>query len=301
LLPRLPPHHLTLSSLLVSSGSSVLPALPGLFVEEEQLTPPALASVLRLEGKISEAEMIEMNSQASVRGVRESHIAAGFLREHLGVVVPVEEESLPAYLLRLTGEHLLLVLLSLAAAVLIGLPLGILAAKRERLGQAVLATVSVLQTVPSLALLAFLIPLLGIGAKPALAALFLYSLLPIVRNTYVGLREVPAHLRESAAALGLPPLAVLRRVELPLAARTILAGIKTAAVINVGTATLGALIGAGGYGQPIFSGIRLNNYWLILQGAVPAALLALAVQGLFEIAERTLTPRGLRLPASGAA
>src|SRR5262249_45190760 len=153
----------------------------------------------------------------------------------------------------------------------------------------------ILQTVPSMALLVLLIPLLGIGVKPALTALFLYSLLPIVRNTHAGLTQVQSSVRESAAALGLPPPAVLRLVELPLASRSILAGIKTAAVINVGTATLGALIGAGGYGQPILSGIRLDDMGLILEGAVPAAAMALLVQGLFEIAERTLTPRGLRV------
>jgi osmoprotectant transport system permease protein len=130
-------------------------------------------------------------------------------------------------------------------------------------------------------------------------ALFLYSLLPIVRNTHSGLREIAPSLRESAAALGLPRGAILRLIELPLASRSILAGIKTAAVINVGTATVMALIGAGGYGQPILTGIRLFDIKLIFQGAVPAALLALAVQGLFELAERTLTPRGLRLPAAG--
>jgi osmoprotectant transport system permease protein len=116
-----------------------------------------------------------------------------------------------------------------------------------------------------------------------------------VRNTYAGLREIPSSVRESAEALGLPPLARLRLVELPLASRTILAGIKTAAVINVGTATLGALIGAGGYGQPILTGIRLDDVGLILEGAVPAATLAVLTQGGFELAERWLVPKGLRL------
>ena len=134
-----------------------------------------------------------------------------------------------------------------------------------------------------------------LGTAPAIIALFLYSLLPIVRNTYAGLHDIPAATRESAEALGLPPGARLRLVELPLAARSILAGIKTSAVINVGTATLGALVGAGGYGQPILTGIRLDNVSLILQGAVPAALLALLIQGLFEIAERFVVPKGLRL------
>jgi len=142
-----------------------------------------------------------------------------------------------------------------------------------------------------------MIPLLGIGGPPAVVALFLYSLLPIVRNTHAGLHGIPRDIRESAEALGLPRGARLRLIELPLAARSILAGIKTSAVINVGTATLAALIGAGGYGQPILTGIRLDDTALILQGAVPAALLALLVQGLFELLERGLLPRGLRLGA----
>jgi osmoprotectant transport system permease protein len=156
--------------------------------------------------------------------------------------------------------------------------------------------VGVIQTIPSLALLVFMIPLLGIGAKPSIVALFLYSLLPIVRNTASGLQGISIDARESAEALGLPGGARLHLIELPMASPSILAGVKTSAVINVGTATLGALIGAGGFGQPILTGIRLNDVGLILQGAVPAALLALLVQGLFEIVERVLVPKGLRLP-----
>ena len=125
--------------------------------------------------------------------------------------------------------------------------------------------------------------------------MFLYSLLPIIRNTYAGLHDIPVSVRESAEALGLPAAARLRLIELPMASRAILAGIKTAAVINVGTATLGALVGAGGYGQPILTGIRLDDIGLILEGAVPAALLAILIQGLFEAAERRLVPQRLRL------
>jgi osmoprotectant transport system permease protein len=140
-----------------------------------------------------------------------------------------------------------------------------------------------------------MIPLLGIGSWPAIFALFLYSLLPIVRNTYAGLEGIPVHIKESAEVLGITPLARLRLIELPIASPSILAGIKTSAVINVGTATLGALIGAGGYGQPILTGIRLDNISLILQGAVPAAILALLVQGFFDLIERLFVPRGLKL------
>jgi osmoprotectant transport system permease protein len=294
LLPRLPPQYFRLSGLFSAAGGP-LQAASSFTLSEEQLTPVVLASLFRLEGKISDAEMIEMNAQALAHRVSENHIAAGFLREKLGLSVQVEEESLFRYLLRLTGEHLLMVVVSLAAAVIVAIPLGVVAARRPLAGQAILGVVSVLQTVPSLALLVFLIPLLGLGWQPAVAALFIYSLLPVVRNTYTGLHDIPGPLRESARALGLPPAAILRLVEMPLASRSILAGIKTAAVINVGTATLGALIGAGGYGQPILTGIRLDSAPLILEGAIPAALLALLVQGFFELAERWLSPRGLRL------
>ncbi|HET6982776.1 MAG TPA: ABC transporter permease, partial [Myxococcaceae bacterium] len=148
---------------------------------------------------------------------------------------------------------------------------------------------------PSLALLVLMIPLLGIGTRPAIAALFLYGLLPIVRNTHAGLVGIAPDLRESADALGLPPLFRLLRVELPLASPSILAGVKTSAVIAVGTATLGALVGAGGFGQPILTGIRLADTGLLLEGAVPAALLALAVQAAFDGVERLVVPRGLQL------
>ncbi|HXY40162.1 MAG TPA: ABC transporter permease, partial [Vicinamibacteria bacterium] len=134
----------------------------------------------------------------------------------------------------------------------------------------------------------------GIGARPAIAALFLYGLLPVVRNTHAGLTGISAELRETAEALGLSRWTRLARVDLPLASPSILAGVQTSAVICVGTATLGALVGAGGFGQPILTGIRLADVGLLLQGAVPAALLALAVQGAFELVGRWMIPRGLR-------
>jgi osmoprotectant transport system permease protein len=262
--------------------------------------PEAVKSMLRLEGRISEAAMMEMNERVKLKRVPESHAAASFLSENLGLQMEVYDESLVQSLLRSTREHLALVAISLLAAMVLAVPLGIVAARFPQIGQAILAVTGIIQTIPALALLVFLIPLLGIGAVPALVALFLYSLLPIVRNTYSGLHDISGPILESAAALGLPASARLRLVELPLAARSILAGIKTSAVINVGTATLGALVGAGGYGQPILSGIRLDNVPLILQGAIPAAVLALVVQGLFELAERAIVPRGLRLKTEGS-
>lgn len=258
--------------------------------------PGALASMLRLEGRLSAARMVELNARAQLDRVPEARVAADFLGRELGVRAEARAEGRAARVLGRTLEHLALVGISLAAAALLGIPLGIAAFRRPRLGQVLLAAVGVVQTVPSLALLVALIPLLGIGAWPALVALFLYSLLPIVRNTQAGLAGIAPELSESALALGLPPGARLRLVELPLASPSILAGVQTAAVIGVGTATLGALVGAGGYGQPILAGIRLADPALILEGAIPAALLALAVQGGFSLLARALVPRGLRLP-----
>jgi osmoprotectant transport system permease protein len=255
---------------------------------------PAFIDVLgKLTGHISEEAMRNMNAQVKLHGQSETAVAAAFL----GVRNDGDGSNLASRLLQRTWEHLRLVLISLLAALLVAVPLGVLSARSRRLGHVVMAISGVLQTIPSLALFVFMIPFFGIGTWPAIAALFLYSLLPIVRNTYTGLVGIPPDLRESAAALGLPRGVRLRRVELPMATRSILAGVKTAAVINVGTATLGALIGAGGYGQPIVTGIRLDDIHLILEGAIPAALMALAVQGLFEGVERWLTPRGMRLEA----
>ena len=254
----------------------------------------AVRNLHRLENRIDAEQMIALNARAKLDRVPEAQVAADFLRQRLGVTSAQQSTSALRMILARLGEHLWLVSISLLAAILIAVPLGVLAAKRPRLGQVLLAGVGVVQTVPTLALLVFMIPLFGIGGIPAIVALFLYSLLPIVRNTHAGLCGIPGALRESAQALGLPRAAMLRLIELPLASPLILAGIKSAAVINVGTATLGALIGAGGLGQPIFTGIRLDNLTLILQGAIPASLLALVVQGLFEIIERLVVPRGLR-------
>jgi osmoprotectant transport system permease protein len=258
--------------------------------------PPEATAVLRsLEGVISEETMIGMNAAAKADGTPEALVAAAFLEDAFGIQGEVRVAGFWERLWARTAEHLGLVGISLFAAILVAVPLGIAAAKVAWLEQPVLGVVGVIYTIPSLALLVVMIPLLGIGAVPAMVALFLYSLLPIVRNTHAGLKGIPGPLLESAEALGLPRRARLRLVELPLASPSILAGIKTSAVLNIGTATLGALIGAGGYGQPILTGIRLDDTGLILEGAVPAALLALAAQGLFELAERAVVPRGLRL------
>ncbi|MBT4139039.1 MAG: ABC transporter permease subunit [Candidatus Latescibacteria bacterium] len=257
--------------------------------------PRVVNEILKLEGLILEKKMVGMNAKAKLEKIPEAQVAAAFLAKNLNMQVAVKRETAGAQLWKHTQDHLTLVGISLFAAILVAIPLGIVAFRWTNGGQIILGGVGIIQTIPSLALLVFMIPLLGIGGPPAIVALFLYSLLPIVRNTYAGLHDIPVTIRESAAALGLSEGAQLRLVTLPMASRSILAGIKISAVINVGTATLGALIGAGGYGQPILTGIRLDDMGLILQGAVPAALLALIVQGLFELFERLFVSRGLQL------
>ncbi len=264
-------------------------------VDSAERNPKLIERLTGLTGQIPEAKMIAMNAQAKLEGIHEKEIAASFIRETFGIETQYSREGFWQRLAKHTRDHLILVGISLSAAVLIAIPLGIAAVKSRRMEKVIMGIVGVIQTVPSLALLVFMIPLLGIGGPPAVTALFLYSLLPIVRNTYTGIRDIPRSVIESACALGMPPRARLRLVELPMASSTILAGVKTSAVINIGTATLGALIGAGGYGQPILTGIRLDDISMILQGAVPAALLALLVQGLFDFTERFIVPRGLRL------
>jgi osmoprotectant transport system permease protein len=259
----------------------------------KQRAPALVAALNDLAGTIDANQMRAMNKAVKLDGESETAVAARFL----GVETDRSGDGFWSRMARYTWQHLALVGISLSLAIVLAVPLGIFAARYRRLGQVVLGMTGILQTVPSLALFVFMIPIFGIGAKPAIAALFLYSLLPIVRNTHAGLTGIPPSLMESAAALGLPPRVRLWRIELPLALRSVLAGVKIAAVINVGTATLGALIGSGGYGQPILTGIRLDSIPLIMEGAIPAALLALVMQGVFELIERLLTPRGLRLRA----
>ena len=255
-----------------------------------QRFPKAFEALKHLEGRIEERQMIRMNAAAELEGRSFAQAAALFFGD------TETEGATPrsfwgtlfgADFWRLTREHLLLVVVSLAASIVVGIPLGVAAAKLPRAAQAILGAVGVIQTVPSLALFAFLIALVGtIGVVPALIALFLYALLPIVRNTHTGLTAISRGMRQAAMALGLEARQRLWLIELPLAAPSILAGIKTSAVINVGTATIAAFIGAGGYGERIASGLALNDNVTLLAGAIPAAALALIVQAAFELAEK---------------
>ena len=278
-----------------------------------QRNPKVYAALRQFESAINEEQMVAMNASVVVDKNAESEVARNFLsqlrRAEKGGEAPTAEEiresgkreiserfdtalqDLP----RLTIQHLVMVLLSLIGGLIVAIPLGVVAHRKPRLGQLILGGAGILQTIPSIALLVLLIPLVGIGWWPAVIALFLYSLLPIIRNTHAGLSDIDPSLLESADAMGLGRAARLRLVELPLAGRSILAGVKIAAVINVGTATLGGFIGAGGYGEAIFAGISRQDNVQILSGAIPAAMLALLLQGVFELSERMIIPRGLRL------
>ena len=252
--------------------------------------PKEFEALRTLEGRIDQRAMIRMNAAAEIDG-RSFAQAAGLFFSAANESRREDRKFADLLLgpdfLRLTREHLLLVFVSLAASIAAGVPLGILAHKAKAMTQLVLGLAGVIQTIPSLALLAFLIALLGtIGVLPALIALFLYALLPIVRNTHAGLAQVGKGMIEAGVALGLSRKDLLFQIELPLALPSILAGVKTSAVINVGTATIAAFIGAGGYGERIVSGLALNDSATLLSGAVPAAALALLVQGAFELGER---------------
>jgi osmoprotectant transport system permease protein len=252
----------------------------------------------QLVGKIDEPTMIRANALVVLKKQTQQQAAAALLQDALGAAsaaAPGRRPEVAGQLLRHTLEHLQLVAIPLLPAILLGIPLGVLAARSRLLATLSLSGAGLLQTIPSLALLGFLIPFLGIGLKPSLVALFLYCLLPIVRNTHTGLTTIPPHLNEAAQAMGLSPQAQLVRISLPMASPQILAGIKTSAVITVGTATLAALIGAGGLGELILRGLQLQDRALILQGTIAAALLALLVQWSFDLLDRVFIPRGLRL------
>jgi osmoprotectant transport system permease protein len=270
--------------------------------------PAGVAALTELSGRLTELEMRRLNRRQEVDGEAAAAIAADELRR-LGLTSQrkggatsaasrTRDKVLPylwarrSTILSLTLRHLELVGLSLAAALLVALPLGLALERTRGAAESVIRGVGLLQTLPSIALLAFMIPLLGIGVVPALVALFLYSLYPILRNTYTGVRDAAPDAVGAAWALGMTPRQILRQVRLPLAAPIIMAGIRTAAVINVGTATLAAFIGAGGLGDPIAAGLALSDTRLILMGALPAALLALAVDGVLGACERLVAPGG---------
>ena len=262
--------------------------------ELEETHPEVVAAWQNMAGSLDEATVTRLNALVEQDKQSPAQAASVYLETVLGSDVTIAGDTMVGRIWRRTLEHAWLVLASMAIGIAVAIPLGVAAAKHKTLGGLLLGGVGILQTIPSLALLVFMIPLLGLGAKPAIAALFLYSLLPMVRNTHAGLTGIPQGLRESARALGLTGWQRLTKIELPLAMPSILAGITTSAVITVGFATLGAFVSAGGYGQPILSGLQYGNNRLLLEGAIPAAAMAIAVQLLLDGVGRLITPRGMR-------
>lgn len=263
----------------------------------EERAPQVVAQFNKLAGKIGNEVMMKMNQQVRLGHKPEALVASAEIQRILDYDSKENPSGSWATIERIfvaLRQHLLMVAISLSVAIIVAIPLGIVAYRHPRVGFGILSIASVVQTIPAMALFVFLIPLLKTGLVPAIVALFLYSILPILRGTYTGLRGIQPSLIESAQSLGLPANARLRLIELPLALPSILSGIKTAAVINVGTATIGAIIGAGGLGQSIIAGVRNDDIWTILEGAVPAALLAIVVQRLFDRIENWMVPEGLR-------
>ncbi|MYD00521.1 MAG: ABC transporter permease subunit [Gammaproteobacteria bacterium] len=292
--------------------------------------PDAIAALSELSGLLDEERVREWNRRAESDGDPVADIARDALAE-LGLVVPDAEEAVEsdppesaaareseresataaesarspvvgfvsymwqnrADMLGHARRHIVLVIVSLAAAALLAIPAGLMLVRVAGGAEGVIRAIGLVQTVPSLALLAFMIPALGIGVVPAVFALFLYSLFPILRNTYTGVRDANPAAVDAARALGMTPAQLLRHVRLPLAAPVIMAGLRTAAVINVGTATIAAFIGAGGLGDPIVAGLALSDTRMILSGAIPAAALALLVDGALGLAEKRVAPGGV--------
>lgn len=270
---------------------------------------PEIGAVLGLlAGALDEDAMRALNLRLQEKHESEAVVARDALRslgfmnpEAGGAAAPASRRtSLPAYLwderaplARRALEHLGLSAAALLLGAMVAIPLGLWLERRRRYAEGVIRLLGLLQTVPSLALLAFMIPLLGVGIVPAVVALWIYSLFPIARNTYTGVRDADPQAVEAATALGMTPGQILRQIRLPLAAPVVLAGLRTAAVITVGTATLAAFIGAGGLGEPIVTGLQLADSKMILSGAIPAALLALLVDALLGWLERALRPAGL--------
>jgi osmoprotectant transport system permease protein len=252
--------------------------------------PAQWQALQKLAGTIDVNTMLDMNAAADIDKQSYAQIAARFRGAQARVT-----DTLTSRIAHRTVEHLWLVAISLVFSIVIGVPLGVAAVRFQTTGQAILLLSAMIQTVPSLALLCFLIPLFGVGTKPALVALCLYSLLPVVLNTFTGIRSIdPRHL-ENARAFGLNSRQILFRIVLPLASPMLLAGVKTATIVSIGTATLAALVGAGGYGAPIVSGLSLNDVPTILTGAIPAALMAWLAHGVFEVLGKFLIPAGLQV------
>jgi osmoprotectant transport system permease protein len=281
--------------MLLEDDRGFFPQYSTVLLARSDLPAGITVALASLEGLIDEATMQGLNHAVASGNGSPGQVAGDFLRDRGLVRGPVKAEaSRIQRILGYTATHLKLTGIALLLACAIAIPLALLLSRFERASRALLYVSGLIQTIPALALLALMIPLMGLGEAPAIAALFLYSLLPIIRNTLTGLFNVDPLVKEVATGMGLTDRQRLWHIELPLAMPTLLAGVKTAAIVSIGTATLAAFVGAGGLGEPIITGLNLNDHRLILEGALPAAALAIIAELLFEWAERALVPAQLR-------
>jgi osmoprotectant transport system permease protein len=279
---------------LLEDDLAYFPSYAAVALARAELEPELRAALRVLEGALEADRMRELNAAVVVDRRSVAAVARQFVRQQGILAEPAElGERRWSRLLHNTWVHLKLTGIALASAAVAGLGLALAVYRKRRLSRAILYVAGLIQTIPSIALLALLIPVAGIGQRPAILALFLYSLLPIVRSAITALLTIDPLLRKVSHALGLTQFQQLRHVYVPLALPHVLGGLRVAAVISIGTATLAAFIGAGGLGEPIVTGLTLNDTGLILQGAIPAALLAIVTELLFEALERLLIPRHL--------
>ena len=293
---------------LLEDDKKYFPSYQAAFLTRADLLKkfPKIKQAFRdLENNINEKEMIYLNNQVDQLKYETNIVAKNFLikKKLLDAdIVSLNHKSLFSYyyskkdyLLHIFIEHLVLIFSSLFLALLLSIPLGVLIARKKIIAKVVFPIINTLQTIPSLALLGLLIPVLGIGYAPAIVTLFIYSLLPLIRNTYEGIKGVDKNSIEAAIGIGLTKWQILNKIEIPLALPIIIAGIRTSTVIVVGTATLAALVGAGGLGEPIFRGMATINSKLIFLGAVPCAVLAVILDRSLSFLEAIFVSRGLRL------
>lgn len=282
---------------LLKDDLSFFPPYQAAFLIRKEILKlyPEISKALKfMEGSILESDIIKLNNEVDQKKIKPYQAAYQYLVEK-NVVEPKKFiHNNQAYFIKISIEHIKLSLLALILATIISVPTGILMARNKKLANYLFPVINTIQTIPSLALLGFLIPLFGIGFYSAIIALFLYALLPLIRNTYAGLQGIDPSFVETAKAIGLTERQVLYKIEIPLAMPVILSGLRTATAIIIGTATLAALVGAGGYGDPIFRGIATVNNELILLGAIPSALLAIIIDKILGYSERWLVSPGLR-------
>ncbi|MCR9106190.1 MAG: ABC transporter permease subunit [Gammaproteobacteria bacterium] len=280
---------------LLADDLGFFPGYDAVLLARRDVPDAAIAVLRQLQQRISEERMRELNYRVAQHGLSPAQAAAQFLQEEGFVgTASVSARSRWQRIGDYTLAHLQLTATALLLACVVAVPLALALFRFTHAAGVLLYFTGLIQTIPALALLALLIPWVGLGQFPAIIALFLYSLLPIVRNTLTGLLGVDPLLKQVAAGMGMNATQQLLRVELPLALPTLLAGVKTAAIISIGTATLAAFVGAGGLGEPIITGLTLNDHTLILEGAIPAAMLAIGVELLFSAVEKHWVPAHLR-------